>query len=144
MPSNLLGRNPADHCRADTGCTPERPFEVSTTNPGNSSVSAPNPYRSQEPMLGRPLMLEPEFMKAWAGSWLICSVCIERTMQISSAMPPMFGKSFEISWPDWPQFWNSQNGPRAFNSVFCNCASCWPLVKDCGNGLSWSSLSFGL
>ena len=34
----------------------------------------------------------PVFMNVWAGSWLICSVCIERMMQMSSAMLPMCGK----------------------------------------------------
>jgi hypothetical protein len=61
-------------------------------NPGRLSLSAPSPYSSHEPMLGRPLMAVPAFMKAWAGSWLICSVCMERTMHRSSAMPPMNGK----------------------------------------------------
>ena len=36
-------------------------------------------------MLGRPEMLVPVFMNVWAGSWLIASVCIERTMHRSSA-----------------------------------------------------------
>ena len=34
----------------------------------------------------------PVFMKVWAGSWLIGSVCIERTMQISSATVPICGQ----------------------------------------------------
>ena len=37
-------------------------------------------------MLGRPEIVEPVFMNVWAGSWLICSVFIERTMQMSSAI----------------------------------------------------------
>jgi hypothetical protein len=53
-------------------------------------------------MLGRPLRIDPVFMNAWAGSWLICSVTIERITQMSSAMEPMCGKSTEISTPDWP------------------------------------------
>ncbi len=53
-------------------------------------------------MLGRPLRIEPEFMKACAGSWLICSVTIERMMQMSSAMPAIWGKRSEISCPDFP------------------------------------------
>ncbi len=44
----------------------------------------------------------PVFMNVWAGSWLICSVCIERTMQMSSAIEPMWGSSVDISCPDWP------------------------------------------
>jgi hypothetical protein len=37
-------------------------------------------------MLGRPFTIDPAFMNAWAGSWLICSVCSERMMQMSSAI----------------------------------------------------------
>ena len=69
-------------------------------------------------MLGRPVRIEPEFMKAWAGSWLICSVSIERMMQISSATLPMCGKSVEISCPDWPNRRKRTNEPRARSSVF--------------------------
>jgi hypothetical protein len=85
-------------------------------------------------MLGRPLMIEPVFMNACAGSWLICSVCMERMMQISSAMPAMCGKISAISCPDCPCLWNSVNGPRALSTVFWSWASCWPLVNDSGNG----------
>ena len=95
-------------------------------------------------MLGRPLMIDPVFMKACAGSWLICSVVIDRTMQILSAIPAMCGNRSEISWPDWPCLWNPQVGPRAVSVMFCNWASCCPLVNDSGNGLPWSSLSLGL
>ena len=69
-------------------------------------------------MLGRPVRIEPLFMNAWAGSWLICSVTIERTMQMSSAIAPMCGKSSEISWPLWPHLRNAVNGPRAASLVF--------------------------
>ena len=73
---------PADHWRAAIGCIcPPLPCDISTTNPGRLSVSAPSPYNTQEPMLGRPVMIEPVFMNVWAGSWLICSVHIERMMQ---------------------------------------------------------------
>jgi hypothetical protein len=44
----------------------------------------------------------PVFMNVWAGSWLICSVCIERITQMSSAISPIFGKSVDSSWPDFP------------------------------------------
>ena len=46
----------------------------------------------QEPMLGRPGMIEPVFMNVWAGSWLICSVTIEFTMAMSSAQVAMCGR----------------------------------------------------
>ncbi len=48
---------------------------------------------SHEPIDGRPAIIEPVFMNVWAGSWLIASVCIERTMHISSAIVlPMLRK----------------------------------------------------
>jgi hypothetical protein len=33
---------------------------------------------------------------------LICSVCIERITQMSSAISPIFGKSVDSSWPLFP------------------------------------------
>ena len=53
-------------------------------------------------MLGRPLRIDPEFMNACAGSWLICSVTIDRITQMSSAIPAIRGKREETSCPDWP------------------------------------------
>ena len=47
-------------------------------------------------------MIEPVFMKVWAGSWLICLVCIERITAISSACLAMCGKMLQISMPDLP------------------------------------------
>ncbi len=53
-------------------------------------------------MDGRPGMTVPVFMKVWAGSWLICSVCIELTTAISSAIDPMCGKADDIIRPHSP------------------------------------------
>ena len=53
-------------------------------------------------MDGRPGMIEPVFMKVWAGSWLICSVTIELMTQISSATEPMWGSWFDNIRPDFP------------------------------------------
>ena len=55
-------------------------------------------------MLGRPLMIEPVFMNAWAVSWLICSVCIDRITQSSSARLAMCGNKSLTSIPDFPCF----------------------------------------
>ena len=95
----MLGRNPLFHCRAAIGWLCDPPSEVSTTKPGRSSDSLPSPYSSHDPMLGRPGSRKPVFMKVCAVSWLICSVCIERTMQMSSAMLPMWGSSEVMCWP---------------------------------------------
>ena len=82
-------------------------------------------------------------MKACAGSWLICSVCIERTMQMSSAIAGDVRERSEISWPESPCLWNSTNGPRALSTEPCNCASCCPFVNDSGNGWPSSRFSSG-
>ena len=64
-------------------------------------------------MLGRPEMVVPVFMKVWAGSWLIASVSIERTMQISSATLAEVREERQISWPDLPNFLNACCGAEA-------------------------------
>ncbi len=95
-------------------------------------------------MLGRPLRIDPLFMKACAGSWLICSVCIDRTMHRSSAIPAMWGNRSEISWPDAPCLANLAIDPRALRTAPCNWASCCPLVNDSGNAWPSSRSSSGL
>ena len=102
------------------------------------------PYQIQEPAEGRPEICVPVFMNVCAGSWLICSVCIERTTAISSAMEPMCGRSVEISCPDCPQRWNECCGPKQRSFCPWSCAMGCPLVRD--SGMGWPSIcpSFGL
>src|SRR5947209_14964652 len=100
---------------------PLRPELVSTTKPGRLSASDPSPYHAHDPMLGRPEMVEPVFMNVWAGSWLIASVTIERTMQISSAIPPRCGKSDENCCPDLPNRSNLLCGSRHLSCCPCSC-----------------------
>ena len=57
-------------------------------------------------MLGRPAICEPVFMNMCAGSWLMASLVIERTQQISSATDPILGNIPQISTPDLPNRWN--------------------------------------
>ena len=73
-------------------------------------------------------------MNVCAGSWLICSVCIERTMQMSSAMSPISGRRVEISWPDFP--WRAKGcwGPKHLSAWPWSWAIGWPFVKDSGIG----------
>ena len=52
-------------------------------------------------------------MTVWAGSWLIWSVCIDRMMQISSAIAAMSGRQSEISWPDSPCLRKRELRPEA-------------------------------
>jgi hypothetical protein len=117
---------------------------ISTMNPGRLSVSAPRPYSSHDPMLGRPLSCDPLFMNAWAGSWLICSVTIDRMIAMSSAILAACGNSDEISCPLLPYLANSTNGPRASSVWFWSWASCCPLVNDSGNGLPCRAARAGL
>lgn len=49
--------------RVAMGCGERPPKEVITTKPGRFSASLPKPYHSHEPMLGRPEIVLPVFMK---------------------------------------------------------------------------------
>jgi hypothetical protein len=95
-------------------------------------------------MLGRPEMAVPVFMNVCAGSWLIASVTIERTMQMSSEIAPMFGNSAEICCPLLPNFLNSACGAKHLSAWPWSCAMGWPLVNDSGIGLPDISASLGL
>jgi hypothetical protein len=88
-------------------------------------------------------MIEPVFMKAWAVSWLICSVCIERITHSRSACEPRCGNRSLISVPDFPCFVKPTNEPRPLSSAFCSWASCCPLVNDSGKGFPSRALSAG-
>src|SRR5215217_1619870 len=146
MPANLLGRKPLDHWRLAMGCFwPAAPVEVRTTKPGRLSQSEPRPYQTQEPIEGRPEIVVPVFMKVWAGSWLMASVTIERTMQMSSATWPKWGKASQISWPFLPYFLKAQVGPRHLRAALpWSWAMGWPLVKESGMGWPVISASLGL
>ncbi len=79
-----------------------------------------------------------------AGSWLIASVVIERTRQMSSATLPRCGNSSESSIWHWPCFAKPNIGPLHTNFCPCSCASCCPFVNDSGIGLPSIAASFGL
>jgi len=111
-PWNRLGKNPDDHCRAAMGWfCPPRPRDVSTTKPGRSSASLPKPYTAQAPIAGRPAICEPVFMNMCAGSWLMASVVIDRTKQISPATAAVCSNSSQISTPV-SNFLNFSCGPK--------------------------------
>ena len=95
-------------------------------------------------MLGRPPSPKPVFMNVWAGSWLICSDCIERMMQSSSETLLRCGKMLLISWPDLPYFAKGYCGPKQLSFWPWSWAICWPVVNDSGIGLPCISASFGL
>ena len=95
-------------------------------------------------MLGRPARIDPVFMKVCAGSWLICSVHIERITHTSSATLPMCGNRSQISSPLLPNLRKPRCGPKQISGLPCNCAICCPLVKLSGIPWPCNSASFGL
>ena len=130
-------QKPLDHCRAETGCAPGLALRVEHDEAGQvvglraQAVEQPRTH-------ARPALDDRAAVHERVGRIVIDLLgLIERTMQMSSAISAMCGKRSEISWPDLPYFLNSTNGPRALSTVFCSCASCWPLVNDSGNG--WPS-----
>ena len=62
-------------------------------------------------------MVVPVFMNVWAGSWLIASVFIERTMQMSSATDAEVRKDLADLLPDSPNFLKACCGPKQLS--FC-------------------------
>ena len=88
-------------------------------------------------MLGRPERAVPQFMNVWAGSWLICSVTMLRTMASLSTKPPSRGKKSLTGVPLSPFRENVVCGPRQTSFFPCNCAIGWPAVTL--SGISWPS-----
>ena len=58
-------------------------------NDGRSSFIEPRPYDSHAPIDGRPAICEPVWKNVIAGSWLIASVYIDLTKQMSSTICAM-------------------------------------------------------
>ena len=50
--------------------------------------------------------------------------------------PAMCGNRSEISWPDWPCLWNSQNGPRAVERLVLELGELLPLGERLGERLA--------
>src|SRR5687767_13848743 len=71
-PWKLVGRKPLDQLAAPPR-GPRGP-DWRTTKPGRSAESEPMPYVTHAPMLGRPEIVVPVFMKSLAGAWLKTSV----------------------------------------------------------------------
>src|SRR5205814_9762529 len=66
------------------------------------------------PADGRPGIIDPVFIRVCAGSWLMASVCIDRTTQISSAhLAPSSGQRVLNSSPASPHFLKGCCGPRS-------------------------------
>ena len=97
-------------------------------------------------MHGRPGICWPVWMKVMPGSWLMASVCMERTMAMSSAMRAVYGRSSEIQAPLCPCWSNSKTegaiGKRACPDVIVVRRCPWRI--DSGRSLSYQSFIFGL
>ena len=76
-------------------------------------------------------------MKVMAGSWLMASVCMERTMHHSSAMPAMWGITSLNQAPDWPCWANLKMlgamGKDFWPEVIV--VRRWPFRMDSGRSL---------
>ena len=102
------------------------------------------PYQIQDPAAGRPEIWVPVFMKVWAGSWLICSVCHRADDADVVGDFADCGRSVEISWPESPYRAKGCWGPKHLSCWFWSWAMGWPLVKDSGMGSPFMAASFGL
>src|SRR5438270_13382557 len=97
--------------RAEIGCGLRPATLDSTTNTGRSSASLPSPSVTHDPTDGRPLRAVPVFIIVWAGSWLIWSVTIDLTTQISSAIFAAYGRKSPTQVPPLPYCLNLVSGP---------------------------------
>ena len=77
---------------------------------------------TQAPMLGRPKICEPVFIKICPGAWLNASVTIDLTMAMSSTTVARCGSSSESSVPHWPCLANLNFGPSSFELGLMNAA----------------------
>src|SRR5262249_3520813 len=109
-PVYRLGKKPLDQLAAP----PLIPDPVDmTTKAGRSLVSAPIPYVTHDPMLGRPGCEKPVLKKICAGAWLNWSVCTDFTKHTSSTTFPRCGRTSASSAPHWPCLTNLKRGPSA-------------------------------
>src|SRR3954447_12598543 len=88
-------------------------------------------------------MAVPVFIMVWAGSWLIWSVTIDLTTQMSSAIFAAYGKKSLTQVPPLPCCLNLVSGPWTLRAWPWSWAIGCPLVNDSGIGLPSSSASFG-
>jgi hypothetical protein len=114
-----------------------------TTKLGRSRDSAPRPYVTHEPMLGRPGCEKPVFMKICAGAWLNCVVRQDFTMAMSSTTVARCGSTSESSAPHCPCFANLKRGPNTAASGRMK-AYRWPPMTEGGSGLPSYFVSIGL
>src|SRR4051812_46219362 len=68
-------------------------------------------------MHGLPAIMNPVCKYVMAGTWLIASVCIDRTMAISSTIFAVCGSSSETHAPLLPYCWNLKTDGAMGNRV---------------------------
>ena len=142
----LAGQKPARPLpRRDRLVRPSCPARSARRSPADSRVSAPEAVE-QPRAHARPALDDRAGVHERVRRVVVDLLGVHRAdrCRCRRRAAAVCGKRFEISWPDWPCFLNSANGPRASARVFCSCASCWPLVNDSGNGWPWSRFSSGL
>ncbi len=81
-----------------------------------------------------------------AGSWLIASVCIERTKHSSSAIFAVCGRSSLTHAPDWPCWANLNCAPARGNDRWKAVIPVrrWPMRTDSGSSWPFIVRSSGL
>ena len=106
----------------------------------------PSPYDTHEPIQGLPAFMLPVWMKVIAGSWLIASVCIDRTIAKSSTIFAIFGSNSDTHAPFFPCCANlnfeGAIGNRLWPDVIV--VNRCPCRIDAGRSLSNQSFIFGL
>ena len=97
-------------------------------------------------MLGRPASWKPVCANVTAGSWLICSVCIDLMKHRSSTIFAVCGSSSLTHAPDWPCCANLKID-GATGKLVCAAVmpvSRWPLRIESGRSVPCTSASCGL
>src|SRR5260370_1445425 len=120
---------PEGRPRAQLARPPVIPEPVDmTTTAGKAPVSAPMPYVTDDPMLGRPGCEKPVLKKICAGAWLNWSVWTDLTKQASSTTLPRCGRTSASSAPHCPCLTNLKRGPSAAASERMTAYPCPPIT----------------
>ena len=144
-PGICSGRKPADHCRAETGCSPDLPADVRTMKPGKFVGLGPQAVE-QPRAHARPALDDRAGVHEGVGRVVIDLLGLHRAddAEVVGDRRRCAGTGSRSPGPTCRICWKSQNGPRALSTAPCNCASCCPLVNDSGNGWPLSFFSSGL
>ena len=133
------------HSRAYSGWSRAASLLTSTTNAGRSRFMLPSPYAAHAPIAGRPLSWWPVQKNVIAGSWLIASVCSERTTHSSSAILAVCGSSSLNGRPLRPWRAKRANEPAIGSAAWLPLmpVSRWPPRTESGSGWPWRARRIG-